>query len=423
MIRFFIFLSSLPLLAESTYTFRVSKTSEVVADLELSGGDWSIAGKEAALADVTVDGASVQNVMTYAGARHTYPIFLGVLSAGEHKLAVKQNTQYGAAGATLEAYDAKFREIARDSSYYPVLAYTPVLFARANTVGKFTDVPMIIYVERLVEKGEPLLSYTVIFSNEDGGTSTRALMARWGRTTDVEYVYKAFLNPDGTLKRATMQGRGHQEVEFNGQREGAHPLMIPVTDNNMVSGEATSAIRYQIAPVEIDLSHHSRELIIDEHPLAYRVMSQELLREDKLRPFGTVDGNKVSDPRNYLYIEAKITTQQSGVAAMLRLKGESQWRTSNLGREDYAMDRSGWVRTTIELPPGTRADAVEEIGFLCVVVRTKEGIPTAGTCRLDQLSKAFKLDTNYVPEKSVAHHEGAAEIPSGQMVSWKLDGR
>ena len=420
MIRLLLVFSALPLLAESSYTFQVAKTSEVVADLELSGGDWSVEGNEAALADVTIDGASVQNVMTYAGARHVYPIFLGVLPAGEHRLTVKQNTQYGAANAKLEVHGAKFREIARDSSDYPVLAYTPVLFARANTVGKFTDVPMIIYVERLIENGEPLLSYTVIFSNEDGGTSTRALMARWGRTTDVEYVYKAFLNPDGTLKRATMQGRGRQEVEFNGRREGAHPLMIPVTDNNMVSGEATSAIRYQIAPVEIDLTHHSRELIIDQNPLAYRVMSQELLREGKLRPFGAVDGNKISDPRNYLYIEAKIAAQQSGVAAMVRLKGETQWRTSNLGREDYAMDRSGWVRTTIELPPGTPAAAVDEIGFLCVVVRTKETIPTAGACRVDELSKAFKLDSHYVPENSIAHHEGASEIPSGQMVSWKL---
>jgi hypothetical protein len=282
---------------------------------------------------------------------------------------------------------------------------------------------MIIYAERLVENGEPLLSYTVIFSNEDGGTSTRALMARWGRTTDVEYVYKAFLNPDGSLKRATMQGRGHQEVEFNGGREGAHPLMIPVTDNNMVSGEATSAIRYQIAPVEIDLSHHSRELIIDQNPLAYRVMSQELLREGKLRPYGTVDGNKVSDPRNYLYIEAKIANQQSGVAAMLRLKGETQWRTSNLGREDYAMERSGWIRTTIEMPPGTRADQVEEIGFLCVVVRSKDAIPAAGTCRVEEVSKAFKLDSNYVPSISIFSHSGAAELPSGQMISWRIGGR
>ena len=43
--RLLIFLLTLPLVAESSYTFRVATTSEVVADLELSGGDWSVEGK------------------------------------------------------------------------------------------------------------------------------------------------------------------------------------------------------------------------------------------------------------------------------------------------------------------------------------------------------------------------------------------
>ena len=174
-------------------------------------------------------------------------------------------------------------------------------------------------------------------------------MARWGRTTDVEYVYKAFLNPDGTLKRATMQGRGHQEVEFNGQREGAHPLMIPVTDNNMVSGEATSAIRYQIAPVEIDLSHHSRELIIDENPLAYRVMSQELLREGKLRPFGMVDGNKVSDPRNYCLHRSE--DRESAIGR--RGDGAAEGRRSIGERRTWAARITRWSAADGCAPPSS----------------------------------------------------------------------
>src|SRR5439155_10800754 len=143
---------------------------------------------------------------------------------------------------TLESHGARFRNVTRASGEYAVLAHAPVLYARENTVGKFTDVPMIVYAERSNENGAAVLMYTVIFSNEDAATSTRALMARWGRTTDVEYVYKAYLNQDGSLRRATIQGRGHQEIEFDGRRDGTHPLLIPVTDNNMVSGEATSAI-------------------------------------------------------------------------------------------------------------------------------------------------------------------------------------
>src|ERR1035438_2451862 len=116
--RLLILLFAVPLLAQSSYTFQVSKMSEVVADLELSGGDWSVEGREAALADVTLDGMAVQNVMTYAGTRHEYPIFLGVLNPGEHKLTVAQNTRYGAPGATLQAYGARFHEFTRDERYY-----------------------------------------------------------------------------------------------------------------------------------------------------------------------------------------------------------------------------------------------------------------------------------------------------------------
>ena len=77
------------------------------------------------------------------------------------------------------------------------IAGAPVLFARLNTVGKFSDIPLVLYCERVKDTAGDALQYTVIFSNEDGGTSTRTLMARWGRSTDIEYVYQ----------RATATGR------------------------------------------------------------------------------------------------------------------------------------------------------------------------------------------------------------------------
>lgn len=400
---------AIPLLGQPDFTFHSSGGSEMLADLDLSspGADWSVAGREAALAEITVDGRAAQHVMLYAGAeRHTYSIFLGIPQAGRHTLRVVRHKEYSAPGARLEAYAAKFRELPNDA----ILAHAPVLFARQNTIGKFTDVPMIVYAER----SEGALVYTVIFSNEDGGTSTRALMARWGRTTDIEYVYKAYLNPDGSVNRATIQGRGHNEIEFDGKRDGAHPLLIPVTDNNMVSGEAASAIRYQIAPVLVDLSRHSREQVMDGHPLSYRVMAQELPRENKLRPFGTVDGNKISDPRNYLYIEARVTNMDSGVAAVVRLKDEDRWRSSYLGREDYAIERSGWVRTTVELPPGTPANRVASIGFTCMVVRRKDVMPTAGTCRVEEVSQVFLLDREYRPGPSIWSTTRAVELAAGE---------
>lgn len=391
-------LAALELFAQS-YPFRViAPETEVSATLELSG-------KEGALAEVRVDKNTPFHVTLFEGTRrHSYPVFLGRLRAGEHSLEVR--------GAEVHAVKPA------EGDPLGIVRHAPVLFARENTLGRFTDIPLVMYAERLSEAGSPVLQYTVIFSNEDGGTSTRALMARWGRTTDIEYVYKVYLNGAGERARATIQARGHREIEFEGPHEGDHPLLIPVTDNNMVSGEARSPVRYQIAPFLADLRNASREQTMDERAWMYRVASQELEREGKIRPFGVVDGQKISDPRNYLYIEALVENRDAAVAAFVRLKGERVLRSSHLGREDYAIERSGWVRTTVELPPGTRANQIEEIGFTCLVVRParEKPLPVSGTCRVERVSKAFLLDRGYKPGGSIWSVEQSVEIPSGVSV-------
>jgi CheY-like chemotaxis protein len=397
-------------------TFTISKTVEVLADLDMRapGTNWAEAGHEAALATVLLDGKPQQNVMLYAGAeRFTYPVFLGRLTAGQHRLAVE--------GKGVELVGARFRE--DDSDY---IRNAPVVYARANTVGRHTDIPLILYCERLSEKGQPILRYTLIFSNEDGGTSTRALMARWGRTTDVEYVYKGVLESDGTIKHAMIQTNNHKDAEFAGKREGSHPLLMPITDNNMI-GEADTSIpiRYQIEPILVDLSAHSREEVMDAHPIAYKVMAQELVREDKLRPWGVVDGEKISEPRNYLYVELKLGKLESAVSTLVRLKGGAKYYSSSIGRTDYAISIAkrnpaestfGFARTTVELPPGTRADQIAEIGFECV---TPEKTPT-GPCRVEAVTKTFLLDSGYRPGSNVWTMAQPVEIPAGQIWTSQL---
>ncbi|HYL78763.1 MAG TPA: response regulator [Bryobacteraceae bacterium] len=392
-------------------TFQVSKRGEVVAELEMRapGTDWAIPGHEAKLVTVLVDGNSQQQVMLYAGAdAFSYPIFLGVLAAGPHRLDIS--------GEGVDFVGARFRE---DSSDF--VAHAPVLYARANTVGEHTDIPLVVYCERLTEDGNPFLQYTVIFSNEDGGTSTRALMARWGRTTDVEYVYRVFLAPDGSARRATIQVKDHKEVEFHGKREGTHPLLMPITDNNMI-GEAdtTIPIRYRIAPVLADLNGHSREELMDQHPITYKLMAQELKREDKLRPFGKVDGEKVSDPRNYLYFEMELARSEASVAALVRLKGDSHWFSSHLGHADFAIrtwrrnsaeSPHGFVRTTVELPPGTKPEQIAEIGFECLLVDKAAD----SACRVEAVTKCFFLDRDYTPDLNVWTMSAPREIPAGSI--------
>jgi CheY-like chemotaxis protein len=383
--------------------------SEVVAELDLRapGTDWGQEGKEAALATVFVDGRAQQQIMLYAGSRQfAYTVFLGALAAGEHDVDVR--------GSGVEFSGARFHEDSSD-----IMANAPVLYARANTIGKFTDIPLIVYCERVSQNGAPFLQYTVIFSNEDGGTSTRALMARWGRTNDVEYVYRVFL---GAVGRATIQAEGHKEVEFRGQRDGTHPLLMPITDNNMI-GEANTPtpIRYQIAPILVDLTGHSREEVIDQHPIAYEVMAKELQREAKLRPFGAVDGEKVSDPLNYLYFEMKLAKRESFVATLVHLKGDPHWYSSHLGHADFAIrtwtrgaaeSANGFVRATVELPPGTRPDQISEIGFECIV---PEKPVSDSPCRVEAVTKCFFLDRDYRPGTNVWTLAVPQEIGAGQI--------
>lgn len=394
--------------AAETTTFQVREKAEMVAEIEMlsPGADWSQPGREAALADVKLDGAKTINVMTYAGSKaHRYHVLLGELNAGSHTLAITRNGKFSAPGAGLEVRGVTVQKAADQD----LAAKTPFLYARKNTIGKFTDIPLTVYAERLMENGTPILQYTVIFSNEDGGTSTRGLMARWGRTTDVEYVYRAF--PD----HATFQARGHKDVIYDGPREGLHPLLMPVTDNNMVAGEGPSEIRYQIPAVVADLTKASREQVMDEYPITWQVMAKELIREQKLRPFGVVDGEKISDPRNYLYIEANVNVAGGRIAAMARLKGDARWRMANIGRLSLAIERSGWIRTTVELPPGTRPEQIGEIGFQCLADMAP------AKCRVDSVRQAFLLGEDYLPRASVfSTPPGSTEFAAGEVVTWIL---
>lgn len=411
-------------LAAQTFRFEVSRPAEVVAEMEMSSpdSDWSVPGREAALAALTLDGGSAQHVMLWAGAEpYTYRAFLGALQPGPHVLRIEREARYSASGSGLRVHRVRFGEVPREDPGWAALAHAPILHARADTVGRFTDVPLLAYCERLTENGRPLLQYTIVFSNEDGGTSTRALMARWGRATDIEYIYRAWLTPTGELERATIQADGHKEIEFRGRREGTHPVLIPVTRNNMVAAGGASPIRYQLPPFTVDLSSSSREEIMDRNPLTYRVMAGELRREGKLRPSGPDDGERISDPRNYLYVEMKLAAGGFATAAYARLRGDGLWRASHLGRLDYAIDRPGWVRTAVELPPGTSAEEVEEIGLACLVPLMKPE-PLAGACRVEAVSKAFLLDSGYVPGASLFRLDSAVEIPTGTMRAFPAGG-
>jgi hypothetical protein len=79
--------------------------------------------------------------------------------------------------------------------------------------------------------GATTIEYTTIWSNEDGGTNTPALMARWGRTTDIEWIYRLVLGDRGRILREAYQGPNHETKQFTGAKLGRHPLLVNVRLN------------------------------------------------------------------------------------------------------------------------------------------------------------------------------------------------
>ena len=184
------------------------------------------------------------------------------------------------------------------------LALAPFVYARPNTVGRFTDVPVFMWYEREPTERGALYRYSVIFTNEDGGTPTDRLMATWGRTTDIEYIYSIEVDRAGGIVAEDYQGPEHEVLAFRGKREGRHPLLWVATNNNMVRDAGDVSIRYAPAPAPADLRDVSREALMDANPWLYAVMAQELRREGKIAANAPPGQDKIPDPRRFVYVEA-----------------------------------------------------------------------------------------------------------------------
>lgn len=282
--------------------------------------------------------------------------------------------------------------------------HAPFIERRANAVGTQSDIPLFMYVERLRDdRGAEYLQYSVIFSNEDGGTETRALMARWGRTTDIEWVYRVWVDASGRRVRAMVQGKDHKDTEFTGPFEADRPVLAVITDNNMVGVGGTGRERAALKPVLVDLTGASREQIMDEHPEFYRISAEELEHEGRT--------GEIGDSRDYLYLELEIASQDARIATWCRLKDGTKWYSSHRGREAWAIERSGFVRTTIKLPKRTQSADISHIGFECL---------GAGTCEVKQVTKMFLLDQAYRPGASIWHKRLDRQWSAGEMITWSL---
>lgn len=144
----------------------------------------------AAALDLMINGAPDQTVVLTPGVRRrSYSALLGPLSNGSHELRLQPATLWTWSDS-LRVTQPAVEVVAAGDKQIDILSNAPAIDMRPDTIGTASDLPLLMYAEDVIESGARWLKYSVIFSNEDGGTPGVALMARWSRTTDIELAYE-----------------------------------------------------------------------------------------------------------------------------------------------------------------------------------------------------------------------------------------
>jgi hypothetical protein len=302
-----------------------------------------------------------------------------------------------------------------------------VLYGRALKAlgGRFqnnrTDTPLVAWHQTLpaAKQGHSVIEYSVIWSNEDGGTNTPALMAQWGRTTDIEWVYRVEVNAHGKRVPGSgvIQAANHVTRKFRGKYDGTHPLIQTCTSNNNVCDKVTDPMRFALSTREVLSSSRPREHEMDVHPWTYQVMAREMIREHQIEAPSDPLTVGVGDQRTYLYVAVDHDTAPSssaasiGLAVDVKLKLDPTIYESNHDITGWTILRNGPAATTVELPVGTRPADVESISVRRVAVdsSTDDG----ATLTVTRLQRAFFLRSGYRPESSFASWRGTATLTTG----------
>jgi hypothetical protein len=401
--------------------FTVASDGEVV--LSLSAGcarcDWEQPGREAAALRLSIDGRYSQHLMLARGeAAADYHVLAGGLAAGRHVLTAERDAALSAAGAdTIALRVASVESVspAANRDEYAARSLAPMVYARPNTVGRFTDAPLFMWYEvERTPRGTIRFQYSIIFTNEDGGTPTDRLMATWGRTTDIEYVYSAEVDAAGATVAEDYQGPDHQVLPFRGRREGRHPLLWVATDNNMVKDTGETAIRYAPAPVPFDLAGMSREAVMDANPWLYQVAGKELEREHKIAadPLAAPRG-QIGDPRRFAYLEACAEVGTAAVAVAIKV-GDA-WIASDRGLPEFRIVRDGCFRAAVPMPAGSKGADITAVRVAAHPRPPRNGAaaPPPSTVRLQRVNSVMTLSDAYAVNIRDVAWRGAEAIRAG----------
>ncbi len=403
------------------HPIKVTDAGEAVLTItaRCNGCDWRIRGREAAVLKLTVNGIYSQHLVLSRGERPVaYSVLLGHLQPGAHVLVIERDRERSAVSAgDVTIAGVSVRMYSDGMPEHTWLAHAPFVYARPGSVERFSDIPLFMYVEE-VAPASRRYAYTVIFSHEDGGTPTDRLMATWGRSTDIEYIYGVTVSENEEGHHEEFQGADHAILPFKGTRVGSHPLLWVSTVNNMVSDTGPAdAVRFAPAPQFVHLADTSREKVMDDNPWLYSLMTAELYREGRIDPNAAAGSGKVADPRRFGVIEACGAVRDATLAFDLGVEapnGATVWHASEGGDARFRIMRGGCFRSAVPLPENTSVTAIKAVRVRAYTRPPRNGeapLPAGtGEVELQRLNSVFMLDADFEPVRSDLTWTGSLQL-------------
>ncbi len=196
---------------------------------------------------------------------------LGDVGAGKHRLSFLKNQDSGSGflpgDVTLSLYQREGSDLL--SAFR---ACSPYVLPRWDNLSCLrNDLPFALGGSiSQNSQGDYLFIYNLYMTDEDGGESPDARMARYGRTLDVEPCVLVKISKSLEMQKVIYQAKGHKFHEFLGRYQGRHPVVAISTQNNMFAPvlDLSESKKFAFVPETFDLN----EIVRDPF---YRQISEE----------------------------------------------------------------------------------------------------------------------------------------------------
>ncbi|SFN13828.1 hypothetical protein SAMN04489713_101378 [Actinomadura madurae] len=417
--------------------FTAGRDGEAVISFAASapGVSWARAGAESAVVSVAVDGRHVTDLVVPSSAPIPRSLGLGHVAEGRHTVTLRfaEGSAPAARSVTLQS-----PRVAMPEADALALRHAPVIVGRTGWPfgdpyqNARTDTPLVAWHETrpAATPGHRVIEYSMVWSNEDGGTDTPALMARWGRTTDIEWVYRVEVDASGKRVEGSgvYQAPMHLTFKFTGRYEGDHPVLQTCTDNNNLCDVISPdpPLRFLLDASGTRPDGRAREVVMDREPWTYRIAAEEMLREGKIEEPSDPATREVGDLRTYLFAEFAKTTGAAtlpgsapGVALGVRLRSDpSTLYRSDHDEPTWSVERDGAATTTVELPEGT---TVSDIASIEAVRRPTRWGDNGAPVTVTSVNRGFVLDDSYLPRPSSVAWTGSVTLTPAEpsAVIWR----